>query len=241
MNHFDQPDLTLQLPRDMYYHLVHTLRTSLPPPISDTPEDLVRRDNAAIAQIASLLPANADEANIAAQYVAAGAQALDSLRLARVHAADTPRALQCTAQAASMMRESRGARSLLLRVQADRRKREADNVSLDRAAWLEHCTIGLMADALGRNPPAPMAEPPPPPSAPTPPEEAWPQPDPLAEADEYAIIYPRRAALIRSLGGLPPRCDFGPPEPELVQAIVTGISPTLRALDAPAGADITAG
>ena len=47
---YQEPDLTLQLPRDMYYHLVHTLRTSLPPPISDTPEDHVRRDNAAIAQ-----------------------------------------------------------------------------------------------------------------------------------------------------------------------------------------------
>ena len=103
------------------------------------------------------------------------------------------------------MRASRGARSLLLRVQADRRKREADNVSLDRAAWLEHCTIGLMADALGRTPPAPMAEPPPPPPAPmaeppppppapTPSEEAWPQPDPLAEADQYAIMYPSHAA-----------------------------------------------
>jgi hypothetical protein len=222
MDHLDQPDLSLQLPRDMYYHLVHTLCGALPPPITDTPEDHTRRDNAAIAQIASLLPANADEANIAAQYVAAGAQALDSLRLAREHAADTPRALKCIAQAASMMRELRGARSLLLRVQADRRKREADNVSLDRAAWLEHCTIGLMADALGRTPPAPMAEPPPPPPAPAPSEEAAPRPDPLAEADQYAIIYPRRVALTRSLGGLPARCDFGLPEPELVQAIVAG-------------------
>ncbi len=55
----------------------------LPPPITDTPEDLARRDNAAIAQVASLLPANADEATLAAQYVAAHAQAVDCLRLAR--------------------------------------------------------------------------------------------------------------------------------------------------------------
>ena len=34
--------------------------------------------------------------------VAAGAQALDSLRLAREHPADTPRALKCTAQTASI-------------------------------------------------------------------------------------------------------------------------------------------
>jgi hypothetical protein len=34
----------------------------------------------------------------------------------------------------------------------------------------------------------------------------------------------RRAALIRSLGGLPDKSDFGPPSPDLVHAIVTGTS-----------------
>ena len=236
MDYSEPPDLTLQLPRDMYYQLVHTLRGSLPPPVTNSPEDEIRRDNAAIAKVASLLPANGEEAELAAQFVAASAQALDCLRLAREHPTDTPRILKCTAQAANMMRQSRGARSLLLRVQADRRKREADNASLDKAAWLEHCTIGLMADALGRTPPAPMEEPPPPPSAPAPVEEAEPPFEQLAEADQYAIIYPRRAALIRSLGGLPARCDFGPPSSDLVHAIVTGTSPTLRALDCPAEA-----
>jgi hypothetical protein len=56
-------------------------------------------------------------------------------------------------------------------------------------------------------------------------------PDLVAEADRYAVIYPQRAARIRSLGGLPQPCDFGPPPPELVDAIVTGTSPTLRALE----------
>jgi hypothetical protein len=46
----ETPNLTLQLPRDMYYQLVHRLRSALPPPVSDTPEDLARRDNAAIAE-----------------------------------------------------------------------------------------------------------------------------------------------------------------------------------------------
>ena len=53
MDHYrapDQSDLILQLPRDMYYQLVHTLRAVLPPPITNSPEDLVRRDNAIIAQ-----------------------------------------------------------------------------------------------------------------------------------------------------------------------------------------------
>ena len=84
-----------------------------------------------------------------------------------------------------------------------------------------------MAQALGRAQADPTAVPPPVP---------LPKPEPtdtfalLTEAEQYAIIYPRRAALIRSLGRLPDKCDFGPPAPELVHAIVTGTSPTLCAL-----------
>jgi hypothetical protein len=223
----DQLDLTFQLPRDIYYQIVHTLRTGLPPPVTSAAEDLTRRDNAAIATVASLLPANGEEATIAAQFVAANAQAMDCLRLAREHAADPARVLKCTAQSASMMREARGARSLLLRVQAARQKREANSAATDAAAWIEHCAVGLMADALGREPPAPMA-------APQPPPEPEPEPEDesrtLTEAEQYAVIYPRRAAVIRSLGGLPGKPDFDPPPPELVDAIVTGSSPVLRAL-----------
>jgi hypothetical protein len=125
------------------------------------------------------------------------------------------------------MRQARGARSLLLRVQAARHKREADYAATEKAAWIEHCAVGLMAQALGRAQAAPTAVPPPVP---------LPEPEPtdifalLTEAEQYAIIYPRRAALIRSLGRLPDKCDFGPPAPELVHAIVTGTSPTLCAL-----------
>ena len=54
----EQPDLAYRLPRDAYWLLIHTLCTSLPPPpVTDTPDDVARRDNAAIAQLASLLPA----------------------------------------------------------------------------------------------------------------------------------------------------------------------------------------
>jgi hypothetical protein len=53
----------------------------------------------------------------------------------------------------------------------------------------------------------------------------------LSEAEQYAVIYPRRAAAIRSLGRLPAKPDFDPPPPELVHAIVTGAGPALRALD----------
>jgi hypothetical protein len=53
------------------------------------------------------------------------------------------------------------------------------------------------------------------------------------EAEHYALVYPRRAREIRHHGGLPPDCSFGPPDDDLVRAIVNGRSPTLRALDGP--------
>jgi hypothetical protein len=222
-------DLTLQLPRDTYYQLIHTLRAALPPPVTDTPEDLVRRDNAAIAQVAALFPATADEAGLATTYVAANAQAMDSLRLARQYPDDPNFILKFTAQSANMMRQARATWSLLLRVQAERRKREADNAATDRAAWTEHCAIGLMAQALGRAAPDAMAEPPPP--VPAAVEDAMPNADPIAEAEHYAVVYPQRAALIRRFGRVPENVSFGPPEDYLVRALVTGRTAVLLALD----------
>ena len=227
------PDLTLQLPRDVYHVVVYTLRGLLPPPETDTPEAEARRDRAAIARVASMLPANDEEADLASRCVAHAAYAMDCLRLARGYrATDHAYFLKCSAQSnASVNRTVSAARTLLLRVQAERKKLEADNTATDRAAWTEHCAIGLMALALGRDPPAAMAEPqpPPPPGSQLPPEE--PVPDPIAEAEQYAIIYPQRAARIRTLGGLPQPLNLGPTEPYLVQAIIAGNSPALRALE----------
>ena len=227
MDPIPPPDLTLQLPRDLYHHIVHALCAALPPPVTDAPEDRARRDNAAIALVASMLPGNAEEAGLAAQYVGARCYAQDCLALAGEYRGDPSCYLKCMAQAARTTREERGLRMLLSRLQAERRTREADSGATDRAALTEYCAVGLMAEALGQTPPAAMPEPPP--AAPPAPEE--PVVDLLAEADRYAVIHPRRAARIRALGGLPEPCDFGPPEPELVHAIVTGTSPTLRALD----------
>jgi hypothetical protein len=235
----EPPDLTLVLPRDTYHHLIHTLRAALPPPpIGDSPEApgsspvqaLVRRDNAAMAQVAALLPATADEASLAATYVAANAQAMECLRLARQDHADPNFVRKFTTLAAGMLREARATRSLLLRVQAERRRREADNAATDRAAWTEHCAITLMAEALDRPHPEAMAEPPPP-SVPVAAEQAPPQADPITEAEHYAVTYPRRAALIRRLGRVPDNVTFGPPEDYLVRALVTGRTPALLALD----------
>jgi hypothetical protein len=224
-------DLTLQLPRDTYWLVVDTLRRQMPPPPPDySPDDIARRTRAAIAEVASIVPGNAEEAGLAAQYVGARFYAQDCLRLAGEHRGDPSFYLKCMAQAARTSREERGLRTMLSRLQAERRTREADSGATDRAALTEYCAIGLMAEALGQTPPAAMPEPPPA-APPEPQEPEEPVADLLAEADRYAVIHPRRAARIRALGGLPEPCDFGPPEPALVRAIVTGTSPTLRALD----------
>jgi hypothetical protein len=212
-------DLTHQLPRDAFYQLVHTLRRTLPP-VSDAPEDLVRRDNAAIAKVASLLPANADEALLAATYIAAAAHAMDCIRLAREHHRSPELVLKCTAQAAGMMRQARATRTLLLRVQADRQTREKDSAALDRANRTEQGTIGLMAQAMAEAPLAPAA-----------PKPAAATADAAAEADRYALAHRKRAALIRRLGRLPDKIDLGPLSPETVRTIITGTSEVLRSLD----------
>src|SRR5437763_466627 len=63
------------------------------------------------------------------------------------------------AQAASMMRQADSALRLLLRMQEARRKLEADNAACDRAAWTEHCALGLMAEAIAAPPPTAQAPP----------------------------------------------------------------------------------
>ncbi len=191
---------------------------SFPPPITDTPEDAARRDLAAIAHVASLLPANPDEANLAAQYVAASAQALDCQRLARAYPNDPAHMLKCFAQSASMMRQARSWRSALLLAQAGREKRGTDVAADGAAKETEQRAPGLMADALSA---APL----------TPTPEVPLKPDPIAEAEQYARHHRKRAILIRRLGRVPQKLDFGPLRPETVHAIVTGTTPVLRALD----------
>ncbi len=55
----------------------------------------------------------------------------------------------------------------------------------------------------------------------------------LAAAEEYALVYPERAALIRRLGRLPDGVSFGPPDDEVVQALIAGRSRELAAPGAP--------
>ena len=156
------------------------------------------------------------------------------MRLAQEHRGDPRLFLKSNALAISMMRQAHAARTLLQRVQAERQRLAADGSATDKGAWTEDRAIGLMTDALGGARPAAVAEPPPPAARP---QAEEPVADPIAAAEQYAILHPQLAAHIRTLGGLPetvvPGLDpvIDPPAPELVQAIITGNSPALRALD----------
>ena len=214
----DQLDDLPALPRDTYRHIAQRLIASLPPPPLDTPEARDRRDQDAIAALAALHPANAEEIHLAALHVAAGAEALESLRLSRDPDITPAQRITHIRQASSMMREARALHALLARVQADRQKRQANPTALGHATIIERCAVGLMTEALGEVPP-------PAPTAPSP-------PDPIAEAEHYARHHRKRASLIRRLGRLPEKIPIGPMRPEVVEALISGTTPTLRALAA---------
>ena len=154
---------------------------------------------------------------MAVQYVAACAQSLDSLRLAREFPNGPELVLKCTAQSASMMRQARSWRALLARTQAAREQRDTDPVAHNTAAQTEYRALGLMADALAEAPPAPA-----------PAENS--HPTPLAQAELYALQHRKRATLIRSLGHLPDKLNLGALAPEVVHAIANGTTAILQAL-----------
>ena len=141
----NQPiDITAQA----YCHLMHTLIALLPPPIEDTPEATLTRNHAAIARIAALAPVNESEADLAAQCIAARAQAEDLLRLIRLHDNDINLVIRLSAQYAAMVRASLSAHNRLLREQQQRRKRETVNSAADQDEWTRHIAARSMLGAL---------------------------------------------------------------------------------------------
>jgi hypothetical protein len=138
METFSPPHPAIDLATPLYYQLVYTLTDLLPPPLDDTPEALHDRNHAAIAKVAALLPVNANEADLAAQCVAARAQAEEMLRLLRQHAGDIELVLRLNAQYGSMVRTSLSVHGRLMRVQALRRKREAIDSAANEDAWTLH-------------------------------------------------------------------------------------------------------
>ena len=78
-----------------------------------------------MAAVAALRPADAFEARLAAEIVAADAQAMDSFRLASRSCNDLTATLRCRAQAAAMMRQMQSALRTLINMQSMGRKAAA--------------------------------------------------------------------------------------------------------------------
>jgi hypothetical protein len=132
------PHPATDLSTPLYHQLVYTLTDLLPPPLDDSPEALHARNHAAIAKVAALLPVNANETDLAAQCIAARAQAEDMLRLLRQNADDIGLVMRLNAQYGSMVRTSLSVHGQLTRVQALRRKREAIEGAATEDAWALH-------------------------------------------------------------------------------------------------------
>ncbi len=212
MTDINQPDPAYIRSREAYQHLVYTFSTSLPPPLDATPDICRRRQSALIERVASLCPVNAAEAALAAQFVAADAQASECLQLANQPETELTMRLKCGAQSASMLRQSQAALRTLLRMQAAREKRDAQVATADAAAWAAHIAATGMTEPLAPPTPEPSPPSPSPPSPPADPE--------LSEVALYEAIHPRRAALIRRHGGVPKDVPFGPPDRAIVRALL---------------------
>ncbi len=141
------PDLAQLLPREAFFEILWMLRRTLPPPLTDDPVELERRDRAAMAAVAALLPVTVAEGRLAAQFASADAWARDCQALAAERRADTGLVRKCLAQSVSLMRESRAALRELRQLQKERRGRDADGAA-GRAEWEEHGAVGMMRGAL---------------------------------------------------------------------------------------------
>ncbi len=224
------PNLPPAIAREVFA----TLCAALPSPATDTPDARATRDEAAMAAVAALHPTDPLEAKFAADIVVAEAYAMDSFRLAGECRNDFAATIKCRAQANATLRQMRSLLRDYRRTQAERDKALAamHPAAMERAGyWFHEITVPEPAP-----PPKPSeaGEPVPPPTAVTGKFES------LSEAEQYATLYADRAARIRAAGGLPPRLDFAPPEPEIVEALVNGTSPILRALDQHSAATVAA-
>ena len=53
----------------------------------------------------------------------------------------------------------------------------------------------------------------------------------MTPGEQFAVLYPNRAIEIRAAGGMPAAAKYPPPDPEVLEEVVNGDSPILRALD----------
>jgi hypothetical protein len=211
------------VPDRLAYEIYAELCGALPPPSPDTPEARTARDDRAMAAVAALIPENAFEAELAALIVAKDFHAKHALRDASRPNLTVDALNNYRNQASRMDRDSQSGLRNLLRLQAERRKAE----DALRPAAMERSGYWFKDSSLMAPQPPPLLSPQP---ATAPNEPTRPAYEQMEPAEQFAALYPQRAALIRAHGGLPPDIDFGAPEPDLVAAIVASTSPLMQEL-----------
>ncbi len=253
------PDPAIQLQHDLCDAAAEDLRDALPPPRTDTQTDTqeawARRNRVALATVLSLGPASPVELDLAICHVGAIAHVKESLRQAARHMDDLNVTRHHRAEAACMGREGRGYLGKLESLQKAHRKHEATRASPEGTAMTEQSMPSLMTDAMERLPPVPPADAPSEraaagdaatpaesasalPRKPAPPQvySEWSDEEKQLdrirwEADQYAVHHTMRVQAIRKLGGLPPDCDYEPPPPEVLHAIINLDGPVMRFAD----------
>ena len=212
------------LPDSIAHEVFATLANQLPAPVPDNPDARASQLDYAMQAVAALHPDDAFEAMQATEIVIAKAHAGESFRIAALLINDAAGAHRHRAQAISLLRQSESGLRSFRRERAARDKAFAERhpAAMERAGyWFRDVSIPAPD-------PAPAEAAPPPPA--DPPKREFKD---MTEAEQYAVNYPKRAALIRAHGGLPPNLDFGPPRPALVRDILASKSPILLALDPP--------
>ncbi len=185
------PNLPPSVVREVYARLC----ALLPPPHADTPEARADRDEAAVAAVAAMRPADAFEALFAAQIVGANASAMESLRLAVQPNQEPKDVHRNRGQAATMMRNMQSGLRMLRREQSEREAAAARTqpAAAQPAANQSPASVPLTA--------APSTQP-----------DTMDDVDPvftnLADADAYAATHPGRALLIRPGPGRRPDADL---------------------------------
>jgi hypothetical protein len=92
----------------------------------------------------------------------------------------------------------------------------------------EAVPAGIRVEGADRQPAIPSDQSP---SHPTAPTAEPPPPDELTPAQDYAVMYPERAALIRRAGRVPDDITFAPPDPEVVQELLTSQDPVIAFIE----------
>jgi hypothetical protein len=214
------PNVPDSLAREIYADLLNYL----PLPPTDTPEARLNRDSRAMAAVAALIPENAAEAAVAITAIATDFHAKDALAAASRPDLTIEALKNLRGMTASMSRQSQNAIRTLRLMQAERRKLENAlyPAAMERSGhWFKDASQMVAG-------PSPVAIPPP-----TEPTGDLPRCalDRMDAAEQFAARHPSQAAAIRAHRGIPPDCDFDPPDPKLIAFIVASRSPLLLELD----------